>query len=198
MRSLSVWVPLLLATAVAAEYLDRGQDRLYRDWRGLQYGCRCDPVGSVHSRCDIRTGQCVCQPHVTGLACDRCKAGYYGLRPGAGCRRCDCASPGSAPEVCDPETGRCLCRRGVGGARCTACLPGYFLLSSSGCRECGPCDLPGHLCDPDTGHCTCPPHTVGAACQLCEPGYWGHHPTAGCRVSAQCPSPVEAVSKQFA
>ncbi|XP_043232783.1 laminin subunit alpha-1-like [Amphibalanus amphitrite] len=184
MRSLRVWVPLLLATAAAAEYLDRGQDRLYRDWRGLQYGCRCDPVGSVHSRCDIRTGQCVCQPHVTGLACDRCKAGYYGMRPGAGCRRCDCASPGSAPEVCDPESGRCLCRRGVGGARCTACLPGYFLLSSSGCRECGPCDLPGHLCDPDTGHCTCPPHTVGAACQLCEPGYWGHHPTAGCRKCA--------------
>ena len=51
-------------------------------------GCdRCDcGTASVSRECDSVTGQCQCQPGVTGRRCDECQAGYwnYGRR---GCQR---------------------------------------------------------------------------------------------------------------
>ncbi|XP_037094830.1 laminin subunit gamma-1-like, partial [Pollicipes pollicipes] len=97
---------LVLCLLTGAEYLDRRHDDVYRRWRGLRYGCRCDPAGSVSTSCDIRTGQCTCHPYVTGDSCDRCQTGSFGLRPGVGCRPCDCDRLGSLRDACDPVTGQ--------------------------------------------------------------------------------------------
>ncbi|XP_036620494.1 laminin subunit alpha-1 [Trichosurus vulpecula] len=35
--------------------------------------CDCDPNGSVHSFCNTTSGQCICNPGVTGRACDECE-----------------------------------------------------------------------------------------------------------------------------
>ena len=41
--------------------------------------CGCDPLGSLHSVCDLASGQCSCKPGVTGRQCDVCEDGYFGL-----------------------------------------------------------------------------------------------------------------------
>ena len=46
----------------------------------------CDPVGSLSTRCDAVTGQCLdCRPGVGGLKCDQCLPDFYNLSE-AGCR----------------------------------------------------------------------------------------------------------------
>lgn len=34
--------------------------------------CDCDSDGTLSDECDGMTGQCVCQPGLTGRRCDRC------------------------------------------------------------------------------------------------------------------------------
>lgn len=52
--------------------------------------CDCHALGSTNGQCDIWTGQCECQPGVTGQHCDRCEANHFGFGP-EGCKReCGC------------------------------------------------------------------------------------------------------------
>ncbi|XP_076178093.1 laminin subunit alpha-1-like [Ptiloglossa arizonensis] len=153
-------------------------------WHGLKYGCRCNPIGSITTACDIVTGQCQCKPRVTGRQCNQCMIGFWGLTTGAGCAPCDCDSIGSHNLSCDDNTGQCHCKPGVGGTHCETCLSGYYGFSSNGCQVCDPCVRLGHICDPDTGRCVCPTMTFGEHCDRCRPGSWDLVPGVGCRACA--------------
>ena len=41
--------------------------------------CFCNKKGSLELTCDPITRQCNCKSGVSGLRCDRCKPGYWGL-----------------------------------------------------------------------------------------------------------------------
>ena len=41
--------------------------------------CECDMEGSLHSTCDNQSGDCECQPYVTGRQCDVCEYSYWGF-----------------------------------------------------------------------------------------------------------------------
>ncbi|XP_053979211.1 laminin subunit alpha-1-like isoform X1 [Hylaeus volcanicus] len=150
-------------------------------WHGLKYGCRCNPIGSITTACDIVTGQCQCKFRVTGRQCNQCMTGFWGLATGAGCAPCECDPIGSHNSSCHDDTGQCYCKPGIGGTRCETCLPGYYGFSSNGCQVCDPCVRPGHICDPDTGRCVCPIMTFGEHCDRCRPGSWDLVPGIGCR-----------------
>ncbi|GLG97831.1 Laminin alpha-2 chain precursor, putative, partial [Gryllus bimaculatus] len=98
-------------------------------------GCGCHAAGSEEATCDIVTGQCRCRAGVEGRACDRCRAGHWGLAAGRGrCEPCACDPLGAYGPDCDQRTGQCRCRPGVDGARCDTCLPRHFGFSAAGCR----------------------------------------------------------------
>uniref|UniRef100_A0A8C2X678 Laminin, alpha 1 n=1 Tax=Cyclopterus lumpus TaxID=8103 RepID=A0A8C2X678_CYCLU len=141
--------------------------------------CGCDVSGSLSSVCDVTTGQCSCRENVTGLTCDRCQSGSFGLQSQAGCRACGCNQSGSVSESCD-EGGRCQCLESVSGDVCDRCSRGYYDFRANGCTACT-CDVTGGNCDPESGECICPPHTQGDTCDRCETGYWGHDPITGCK-----------------
>lgn len=48
--------------------------------------CNCNPIGSTNGQCDIGSGQCECQPGVTGLRCERCEVNFFGFGL-SGCKR---------------------------------------------------------------------------------------------------------------
>lgn len=48
--------------------------------------CNCHPLGSTNGHCEIQTGQCECQPGITGQRCERCEANHFGFGP-EGCKR---------------------------------------------------------------------------------------------------------------
>lgn len=50
------------------------------------FRCDCHALGSTSGQCDIRTGQCECQPGVTGQHCERCEVNHFGFGP-EGCKR---------------------------------------------------------------------------------------------------------------
>lgn len=50
--------------------------------------CNCNPIGSISGDCDINSGQCECQPGVTGQHCDRCEVNFFGFSS-SGCKRED-------------------------------------------------------------------------------------------------------------
>uniref|UniRef100_A0A8C5AUH5 Laminin subunit alpha 1 n=1 Tax=Gadus morhua TaxID=8049 RepID=A0A8C5AUH5_GADMO len=141
--------------------------------------CGCDRSGAVTGVCDVTTAQCDCRPNVTGLTCDRCQVGFYGIQSGRGCSPCLCSQSGSVSESCD-EQGRCLCLEGMGGEKCDRCRHGYYNHTDSGCTACDCARTHGN-CHPATGVCICPPHTEGEECERCETGYWGHDPVRGCQ-----------------
>ncbi|XP_056439932.1 laminin subunit alpha-1 [Gadus chalcogrammus] len=141
--------------------------------------CGCDRSGAVTGVCDVTTAQCDCRPNVTGLTCDRCQVGFYGIQSGRGCSPCLCSQSGSVSESCD-EQGRCLCVEGMGGEKCDRCRHGYYNHTASGCTACDCARTHGN-CHPATGVCICPPHTEGEECERCETGYWGHDPVRGCQ-----------------
>ena len=43
--------------------------------------CECNPQGSATQQCDRRTGQCECEPGITGAKCDQCDRGTTGDLP---------------------------------------------------------------------------------------------------------------------
>ncbi|XP_029841229.2 laminin subunit alpha-1 [Ixodes scapularis] len=144
--------------------------------------CGCDPHGSLDTHCDERTGQCPCKPNVVGRACDRCKPGFWNLASPKGCEPCACNVTGSRNVQCDDRTGQCPCKPGVGGLACDVCLPGHYRFSHQGCKECEPCEAPGHVCDEETGRCVCPKNTGGRRCDRCNTGAWGYDPIDGCKL----------------
>ncbi|KAK3796923.1 hypothetical protein RRG08_032228 [Elysia crispata] len=93
--------------------------------------CGCNSAGILTdvSRCDMKTGQCVCKPYVTGQNCDICRTGFYDLQEAnpLGCRGCNCNPGGSRGNSCDQVTGQCVCKEKVGGRRCDEPLTGYFV-----------------------------------------------------------------------
>ncbi|CAN7938715.1 unnamed protein product, partial [Ixodes hexagonus] len=144
--------------------------------------CGCDPHGSLDTHCDERTGQCPCKPNVVGRPCDRCKPGFWNLASPKGCEPCTCNATGSRNVQCDDRTGQCPCKPGVGGQACDVCLPGHYRFSHHGCKECEPCEAPGHVCDEETGRCVCPKNTGGRRCDRCNTGAWGYDPIDGCKL----------------
>lgn len=52
---------------------------------GVCVPCHCNSFGSKSFDCD-ETGQCRCQPGVTGPKCDRCSRGFFNFQEG-GCTR---------------------------------------------------------------------------------------------------------------
>lgn len=48
--------------------------------------CNCHALGSTSGQCDIQTGQCECQPGVTGRHCDTCEGNHFGFGS-EGCKR---------------------------------------------------------------------------------------------------------------
>lgn len=52
----------------------------------LLHSCDCNPIGSTNGQCDIVTGQCECQPGITGLHCERCERNFFGFSS-SGCKR---------------------------------------------------------------------------------------------------------------
>ncbi|MGH0188688.1 UNVERIFIED_CONTAM: hypothetical protein FKN15_031497 [Acipenser sinensis] len=129
--------------------------------------CNCNSFGSKSFDCD-ESGQCRCQPGVTGLKCDRCAIGYYSFQEG-GCTRytgekcteckegyrdfphciaCECSLAGTASHTCDTEmetcsctdrTGQCTCKANVEGLRCDRCKTGTFGLSTLNPLGCSNC-----------------------------------------------------------
>uniref|UniRef100_A0A8D0LAX1 Laminin subunit alpha 3 n=1 Tax=Sphenodon punctatus TaxID=8508 RepID=A0A8D0LAX1_SPHPU len=112
--------------------------------------CQCSPYGSSESTCEQTTGQCECQPGVTGQQCDRCLSAGY-----------------------------CQCLQHVEGPTCSVCKPLYWNLvkeNSDGCTECQ-CDVTGTLsgvgeCQQKDGDCHCKPNVCGDSCDTCEDGYY--------------------------
>ncbi|KAG8508491.1 Laminin subunit beta-4 [Galemys pyrenaicus] len=90
--------------------------------------CNCNPLGSLPlSACDMDTGQCLCQPSVTGPHCGKCAAGFWGLEHHLhGCSPCDCDIGGAYANVCSPQDGQCECRPHITGRSCSEPAPGYF------------------------------------------------------------------------
>nr|XP_013006500.1 laminin subunit alpha-2 isoform X4 [Cavia porcellus] len=142
---------------------------------GLQSGrgcvpCNCNSFGSKSFDCD-ESGQCWCQPGVTGKKCDHCAHGYFNFQEG-GCTACDCSHLGNN---CDPQTGQCICPPNTVGEKCSTCAPnswGHSIVT--GCKPCN-CSIVGSLnfqCNINTGQCDCHPKFSGAKCTTCKQGHW--------------------------
>ncbi|XP_077478681.1 laminin subunit gamma-3 [Stigmatopora argus] len=150
--------------------------------------CNCHPAGTAShvTECHPRTGTCQCLDHVTGRDCSRCEEGFFNLRHGAGCERCECHPVGSTSAACHPITGECPCRGGVEGRLCDACRMGFFGFSSRGCRACD-CDPMGAIsmqCRAD-GTCPCRAGFTGAKCDKCQANYFHDRGSHQCQ---ECPA----------
>ncbi|KAF4097130.1 laminin subunit beta-3 [Onychostoma macrolepis] len=140
--------------------------------------CSCSPDGSRSGMCDQLTGQCECRPHVEGLSCDRCAAGYWNPSSPYGCQPCDCDPTNARSATCDQRTGQCLCRPGIGGRTCSGCPDNTYGDPLIGCRPCD-CDPSGTEsggCDKRTGACLCKPGVIGARCNACSRGHCASFP----------------------
>ncbi|XP_039858413.1 laminin subunit gamma-1 [Simochromis diagramma] len=150
--------------------------------------CACSPLGTRNQQtsCSQGTGQCECLPNVAERDCSACMPGFFNLRSGNGCERCNCNPIGSTNGQCDIVTGQCECQPGVAGLRCERCETNFFGFSVSGCKPCD-CDPEGSVsgqCKED-GRCECRPGFVGARCDMCEENYFYNRSVPGCQ---QCPS----------
>ncbi|KAK2712126.1 hypothetical protein QYM36_010977 [Artemia franciscana] len=99
--------------------------------------CKCHFAGSFGQDCDPSTGKCFCKEGVTGLHCDRCISGHWGLHRAmefSGCTSCACSIYGSVRNDCDQSTGRCVCKNGVRGLKCDTCEDGTFI-TKDGCSR---------------------------------------------------------------
>ncbi|XP_053566671.1 laminin subunit alpha-2 isoform X2 [Bombina bombina] len=141
---------------------------------GLQYAqgcvpCNCNSFGSKSFDCD-HSGQCRCQPGVTGSKCDRCARGFYDFQEG-GCTPCECPHVGNN---CDADTGHCVCPPNTIGEQCDKCAPnhwGYSIITGCKACDCGGLGSLSMQCNPDTGCCFCRPNFTGDKCNTCRLGY---------------------------
>lgn len=160
--------------------------------------CSCNPAGtSGHAHeCHPVTGACRCLRDVTGRDCSQCEPGFFNLRPGLGCERCNCNPIGSSSPACHPITGQCVCRFGVQGTECDSCRLGFFGFSSRGCRACN-CDPMGSVsmqCH-SNGTCPCRQGFVGYKCDKCELNYFHNRHTHQCE---ECPVCYSIIRDQAA
>lgn len=141
--------------------------------------CVCNKLGTDPNggHCHPMSGQCLCLPHVQGLDCGQCKAGFYNLASGEGCQACDCYSAGSVSANCNEFDGKCVCHPGYGGRRCNECPLGQYGEPKK-CRQCN-CNRDGALnqyCDSKSGQCRCKTGIGGERCDRCARGYFGKFP----------------------
>ncbi|XP_049913534.1 laminin subunit alpha-2 isoform X1 [Epinephelus moara] len=131
--------------------------------------CHCNSFGSKSFDCD-ETGQCRCQPGVTGPKCDRCARGFFNFQEG-GCTPCQCSHVGNN---CDANTGQCICPPNTIGERCDHCAPNHWGHDIvTGCKPCG-CSVIGSVtqqCNVNTGCCMCRDSFRGEKCNECQLGY---------------------------
>ncbi|XP_078729557.1 agrin-like [Lampetra fluviatilis] len=123
---------------------------------GIGYGgcpgiCGCNRIGSLGATCDPGSGQCVCQPGVGGVKCDRCLPGFWNFRgmvseQHAGCTPCSCSVAGSVEDACHQTTGQCSCRDGVFGVKCDVCPKGRTLGPSGCSQDAAPWSCSGVTC----------------------------------------------------
>ncbi|CDQ57479.1 unnamed protein product [Oncorhynchus mykiss] len=136
---------------------------------GVCAPCNCNSFGSKSFDCD-ESGQCRCQPGVTGPKCDRCAPGHFNFQEG-GCAPCQCAHVGNN---CDANTGQCVCPPNTVGERCDKCAPNHWGHDiMAGCKACG-CNQVGSVtqqCNPNTGCCMCRDQFQGEKCSECKLGY---------------------------
>uniref|UniRef100_A0A8C1SYQ7 Laminin subunit alpha 2 n=1 Tax=Cyprinus carpio TaxID=7962 RepID=A0A8C1SYQ7_CYPCA len=144
--------------------------------------CHCNSFGSKSFDCD-ESGQCRCQPGVTGQKCDRCAPGHFSFQEG-GCTPCQCAHVGNN---CDANTGQCICPPNTVGERCDKCAPNHWGHDiSSGCKPCG-CNALGSVaqqCNVNTGCCMCREQFRGEKCDECKLGYRDFPQCISCQCSA--------------
>uniref|UniRef100_A0A672NID3 Laminin, alpha 2 n=1 Tax=Sinocyclocheilus grahami TaxID=75366 RepID=A0A672NID3_SINGR len=144
--------------------------------------CHCNSFGSKSFDCD-ESGQCRCQPGVTGQKCDRCAPGHFSFQEG-GCTPCQCAHVGNN---CDANTGQCICPPNTVGERCDKCAPNHWGHDiSSGCKSCG-CNALGSVaqqCNVNTGCCMCREQFRGEKCDECKLGYRDFPQCISCQCSA--------------
>ncbi|XP_056150110.1 laminin subunit alpha-2 [Lampris incognitus] len=136
---------------------------------GVCVPCHCNSFGSKSFDCD-ESGQCRCQPGVSGPKCDRCSQGYFNFQEG-GCTPCQCSHVGNN---CDANTGQCICPPNTVGERCDRCAPNHWGHDiTTGCKECG-CSVVGSVnqqCNINTGCCFCHDAFRGEKCNECQLGY---------------------------
>ncbi|XP_026175287.1 laminin subunit alpha-2 isoform X3 [Mastacembelus armatus] len=136
---------------------------------GVCVPCHCNSFGSKSFDCD-ETGQCRCQPGVSGPKCDRCSRGFFNFQEG-GCTPCQCSHLGNN---CDANTGQCICPPNTIGERCDRCAPNHWGHDIvTGCKECG-CSVIGSMtqqCNVNTGCCFCRDSFRGEKCNECHIGY---------------------------
>ncbi|KAK3721659.1 hypothetical protein QZH41_003681 [Actinostola sp. cb2023] len=154
------------------------------------------------------TLQCDCKSNVTGLKCDTCLPGSYGLSAlePTGCKACGCDPFGSLNALCDGTSGQCRCKAGSTGRRCDQCDDGYHSLDANGCKTCN-CSEAGskpslvNKCNKANGQCYCKTYTAGTRCDRCQSGYFNMSSSNpdGCIIlpSQQAPPFVRVISSRI-
>lgn len=150
--------------------------------------CVCNQLGTDPNGgdCHHLTGQCSCRPHVEGVDCGKCKAGYFNFASGKGCEACQCDSVGSVSANCNEFDGKCECHSGYGGNKCNECPLGQFGDPKLRCQMCN-CNREGSVnqyCDNKTGKCKCNTGYGGDKCDKCARGYHGRFPN--CESCGEC------------
>eukprot|EP00058_Branchiostoma_floridae_P014832 XP_002600320.1 hypothetical protein BRAFLDRAFT_66822 [Branchiostoma floridae] len=97
--------------------------------------CSCNNTGSTSPTCDHNTGQCACQPNITGRQCDVCEPNYWDFST-EGCTTCSCHQPGAVSPQCDLTTGACTCTDHAMGMQCDGCETGYYHNQDQECVNC--------------------------------------------------------------
>ncbi|ESN91559.1 hypothetical protein HELRODRAFT_165611 [Helobdella robusta] len=152
---------------------------------GVCNKCDCEPHGmesSTEMNCSYGTGQCQCKKGVTGLRCDSCYSGTYGLLSNDAtigtCKQCSCNVQWTinGRNDCDQLTGQCPCVTGVGTRDCSICSDGYFKNATNN-NKCDPCQCNyggavNQTCNKLTSDCTCRPNIISGSCRVAKPDFY--------------------------